>query len=269
MIKLKLLYKNPLSLQPLIAQDQGFFKKNKVDVHIDSIKALPQFNMDDITANVGDVTRILDKALVGDDLLITSDLTETIKLILCEDYKEKKELNILCATEQSLGIYTEYFLNKENLNYNLISLKDPNKRYDMLNNNTVDGACLIEPFIHPQLKNGYKVVFEAKNYKHNYTCWAFKKDYATKEPKKVLAFHKSLNEATTYFNSLSYDEKISYAKKLTPFDNSLNNLYGNMIFTEDKEYIFEDLKSAYDWKCEKNKDYKNININNMIFKWDK
>ncbi len=268
MINLKLFHKNPLSLQPLIAQNKGFFEKNNVEVDINMIDYLPQFDMSKNTANVGDVTRIFESIHNGIDLVITSDLTETMKIILIDDYKEKEELTIICSEEQSLRIYTEYFFKKKYIQYKILTNVNPAERLSLLNKKMVDGACLIEPFIFFQQSNGYTVVYEGKNHKHNYTCWAFKKDYAVKNREKVLAFHKSLNEATEYFNNLDKEEKLNYAHKLMKFDKNLNNYYSNLIFEKDKQYKFEDLKVAYDWKVNRNSKFKNININNIIFSWD-
>ncbi len=268
MINLRLLYKNPLSLEPIIAQKEGFFKKNKVEVKLDLIGHFPAFDMTKVTANVGDVTRIFERISSGEKLIITSDLTRTMKLILIDGYENKKHLKILSSSDQSLGIYTEYFCKKKNISFEFIVQKDMLKRIEMLKNKEVDGACMIDPFTIPFINNGYKLVYEGKDHVDNYTCWAFKKDYVDNNFLEVINFHKSLNEASIFWNNLSKDKKVQYAHDVLDFDDILDEYYSNLVFNQDKEYDKNALKNCLDWKIKKTpnikKDYKDV-----ILKWKK
>ncbi len=267
MIKLKLLYKNPLSLPPLIAMDKGFFNKNKVNVDIEPVVNLPGFHMDSVTANVGDTTRIFENINNGIDMIITSDLTRTMKLILCDDYKSKGKLKIISSPNQSLGIYTEQFMKKSGLDYELILETNLAKRVEILKSGKADGACMIDPFLIPFIGNGFNVVYEGKSNEHNYTCWAFRKEYVNKNSQAVFDFHKSINEAGAYYNNLSCDEKVKYAKKLLNFDDELDEYYSNLQFEEDKQYSNEALKTCFDWKIRKEPHLRNIKIDNIILQW--
>ncbi len=266
MINLRLLYKNPLSLQPIIAKKEGFFKKNNVKVNIEIIGHFPAFDMSKVTANVGDVTRIFERISAGEELIITSDLTRTMKLILIEGYENKKHLKILSSKDQSLGIYTEYFCKKNNISFEFVVQKDMIKRIELLKNKEVDGACMIDPFTIPFIDKGYKLVYEGKNHKDNYTCWAFKKEYVENNLIDVLNFHKSLNEAANFWNNLDKDDKLKYAHSVLDFDKTLDDYYKNLYFNQDKEYDENALKNALKWKLSKTdnlkKEYKDV-----ILKW--
>ncbi len=268
MIKLRLLYKNPLSLEPIIAQKEGFFKNNGVNVDVEIIGHFPSFDMSKVTANVGDVTRVFERISNGEDLVITSDLTRTMKLILIDGYKEKKHLRILSSSDQSLGIYTEYFCKKNNISFEFVVEKNMLKRIELLKEKKVDGACMIDPFTIPFIGNGYELVYEGKDHQDNYTCWAFKREYLSNNLEEVLNFHKSLNQASTFWNNLNKKEKVMYAHEVLEFDEVLDEYYSNLVFEQDQEYNQKALENCLKWKLKKTpelkKEYKDV-----ILKWKK
>ncbi len=268
MINLRLLYKNPLSLQPIIAEREGFFKENDVSVKVDLIGHFPAFDMSKVTANVGDVTRIFERISNGEDLVITSDLTRTMKLILIKGYEKKKHLRILASKDQSLGIYTEYFCKKNNISFEFIVEKNMLKRIELLKNKKVDGACMIDPFTIPFINNGYELVYEGKNHKDNYTCWAFKREYVEKNYNEVINFHKALNKASIFWNNLKKEEKLNYAREVLEFEKDLDWYYSTLRFEQDKEYKKEALNNCLEWKLLKTKNLKK-EYKDVILKWKK
>lgn len=269
MIKIKLIKANPLSLQPMIALHHGFFKSHGVEVDVELLETLKPFYIDDTTANVGDVTRIFEHIYNGRDMIITSDLTRTMKLILKDNYKEKEELVLGFSPNQSLGIYCEEFLESNNIKYVNIPATSIAQRRSQVMTNTLDGVCMIDPFLNEAINNGYKVAYEGKNHQYNYTCWAFKKEFVDNHKQDVLNFHKALNEAGQYFNSLGEQEKILLALKYLNIDESLYDYYKNFKFCIDSEYSREALETAYKWKVSKDNYLKDIDISNIILKWDK
>ncbi len=269
MIKLKLNRFNPLTLTPLIAKEQGYFDEENLEVEVELFKIRKPFQMDDTTANVGDVTRIFELVYNGLDMVITSDLTRTMKLILRDEWQNKDKLDIIISPNQSLGIYGEEFFKELGIDYNIVSGGNVYEREVLLKSGEIDGALMIDPFLIPFINHGYQLVFEGKNHIHNYTCWAFRKSYADKYPQNVLAFHSALNKAGQYFNSLSYSEKIDYAKHLLSFEDNLDDYYGNFVFEEDREYSSDALHACFNWKIKQDEYLKSLLIDNLIFKWSK
>ncbi len=264
---IELLDKNPLSLEPIIACEFGIFASNGVQVEYGKVPSFPAFDMTRVDANVGDTTRIFERLRDGEDLIITSDLTRTMKLMLCDDYKQKKTLKILAASEQSLGIYTEYFMAKNNLKFEYVIETNMQKRVEMIRRGEVDGACMIDPFLHEFIGKGYSFVYEGKNHTNNYTCWAFHRQFDIENPGVIKKFHKSLNEASLVWNNLSKDEKLQFAKKYLVFASELDDYYKNLTFNEDREYKQEDLRACFEWKKQKTPSVANVDISKVIYKW--
>ncbi len=268
MIKLALLTKNPLSLQPLIAEEQGFFAKYNLAVEIDKIGHFPAFKMDDVTAQVGDTTRIFEHLKRGNDLIITSDLTRTMKLIIRDDYKPGTKLKILAAKSQSLGIYTEEYCKQNQIEFEYVTETSMQKRVAMIADKQVDGACMIDPFLIQFIGNGYQLVDEGKNYSDNYTCWAFKRQYLIEYGwENIYNFHRALNEASQYYNQLSAKEKIATVKKHLDYQDELKTYYEQLTFAKESEYSADTLAKCYAWKCQKEPEYLGLDLTEVIFKW--
>ncbi len=267
MIKLEVLDKNPLSLEPLVASKFGFFKQNDVDVEIGYVPSFPAFDMTKVTANVGDTTRIFERIAAGEELVITSDLTRTMKLILRDDYKQHGKLKLLAAEDQSLGIYTEYYCSKNNIEFEYLTERSFIKRREMIKNGEVDGACMIDPFLIDFIGNGYFVAYEGKNHPHNYTCWAFHKEFYTNNPTQVEKFHLSLNQASEYWNQLAAEEKLNLAKELLVVTEDLEDFYRNLTFNQDKPYTRAALDTCYEWKCSKTPGLEKINLDDILISW--
>ncbi len=269
MIKLEVLNRNPLSLEPLIADKMGYFKNNCVEVEVGIVTAFPPFDMSQVTANVGDVTRIFERLATGEELVITSDLTRTMKLILAEDYDPRKTLKILAATDQSLGIYTEYYCEKLGIDFEYFVPTDRSfdARRKLIANNLVDGACMIDPFLIDFIDNGYKVAYEGKDHEHNYTCWAFHKQFYDENPEQVVSFHKSLNQASLYWNNLPADQKLELAKELLIVPETLHDFYKNLTFNQDKPYTRQALETAYKWKCGKTAGLEDLDLSDVLITW--
>ncbi len=270
MIKIGLLEKNPLSLQPLLAEELGLFKKYNLDVEIKKIGHFPAFAMETVTAQVGDTTRIFERLNQGEDLVITSDLTRTMKLILRSDVDKSKRLKILAAETQSLGIYTEYYLKKNGYQFEFISELSMQKRVEMIRTKSVDGACMIDPFLIEFIGHGYDLVYEGKEYPNNFTCWAFHREYIDMYGEQnVLNFHKALNEAGEHYNCLSPLAKVNAVKKHLTYNDGLKTFYENFEFQCDGEYQVEALNECYLWKCQKNPELKGQDLSEVILKWNK
>lgn len=267
MIKLEVLDKNPLSLEPLLAAKWGYFKANNVDVKIGYVPSFPAFDMTKVTANVGDTTRIFERLASGEELVITSDLTRTMKLILRDDYKQHGKLKLLAAEDQSLGIYTEFYCNQHNIEFEYLTERSFVKRREMIKSGEVDGACMIDPFLIDFIDNGYFIAYEGKHHEHNYTCWAFHKEYYDNNPEAVINFHKSLNQVSTRWNDLSGDEKLALAEELLVVPTDLHDFYRELTFNQDKPYTRAALETCYQWKCKKTPGLENINLDDVLISW--
>lgn len=269
MIKLEVLNRNPLSLEPLIAEKMGYFKNNNVDVEIGIVTSFPPFDMSRVTANVGDITRIFERLATGEKLVVTSDLTRTMKLILKDNYDRNKTLKILAAQDQSLGIYTEYYCQQNGIDFEYFVPTDRSfdTRRELIKNGDVDGACMIDPFLIDFIGNGYQVAYEGKNHEHNYTCWAFHKEYYDNNPEAVANFHKSLNQASDYWNELSDDDKLTLANELLLVPSGLDNFYKQLTFNHDKPYTKAALETSYEWKKTKTPGLDNLNLEEVLITW--
>lgn len=267
MIKLEVLDKNPLSLVPLLAKKLGYFDNEVLEVEIGYVPSFPAFDMTKVTANVGDTTRIFERIKSGEDLIITSDLTRTMKLILCDDYLKKNKLKILASETQSLGIYTEQFFKEKGLEFEYVIETNMQKRIALIKSGQVDGACMIDPFLIEFIGNGYFIAYEGKSDEHNYTCWAFHRRYHEQNPGNVIKFHKSMNKAIVTWNQYSKEEKLKIAKEMLVVPEHLNDYYQTLEFIEDKAYKQIDLEKCYEWKCQKTPDVKGLNLTEMILKW--
>lgn len=267
MIKLEVLDKNPLSLEPLIAAKFGIFEKNNVDVSINYVPSFPAFDMTKVTANVGDTTRIFERIASGEELVITSDLTRTMKLVLRDDYKQIKKLKLLAAEDQSLGIYTEFFCQQNNIEFEYLTERSFELRRTMLANHEVDGACMIDPFLIDFIDDGYFIAYEGKNHQHNFTCWAFHREYYDNNPQSVLNFHKSLNEASIYWNNLQPEAKLELANELLVVLPKLDDFYRNLTFNQDQAYSLDALEACYKWKCAKTPGLEGIDLESLLITW--
>ncbi len=268
MIKLQLLFRNPLSLQVLLAEYYGFFKHYNVDVDMELIDYFPAFDMSNVNANVGDTTRIFERLNNGENLIITADLSRTMKLILKDDYKKDKPLNILVSKEQSLGIYNDYFFKSNNMDYIPHESKGIEQRIKLLKNQEVDGAFMIAPFLEQFIGNGYSVVYEGIDHFDNYTCWAFKKEYVDNNRDNVLNFHLAINDAIVKFNKLSASEKLHISKKLLNIDSSLYEFYSNLSFELSKEYSIKTLDRVQKYKNELEGNIYNYDLEGLVLKWN-
>ncbi len=267
MIKLQVLDKNPLSLIPIIAKKRGIFTKYDVEVEIGYVPSFPAFDMTKVTANVGDTTRIFERLNAGEDLIITSDLTRTMKLILCDDYHTKKKLKILSSNDQSLGIYTEEYMRANNLEFEYIHERNLMKRVELIKSGAVDGACMIDPFLIEFINHGYFVAYEGKNNQHNYTCWAFHRKYYEKNPQSVLSFHYAMNEAIVFWNNLTENQKYELAKKTLVVPTHLEDYYRQLTFEKDQAYKEADLKACFEWKCQKSPEVIGLDLTDVLLKW--
>ncbi len=268
MIKISLIKANPLSIQPMIALKKGMFEKYGLEVTVKLNEKLSPFYIEDTTANVGDITRIFEHIYNGTDMIVTSDLTRTMKLIVCDDYNKKDKLRLSFSPNQSLGIYSEAYLSKNRIEYENIESNSIAHRKGLMTSNLLDGACMIDPFLNEFIGNGYRVLFDGNDFKDNYTCWAFRKEYVVKNKQNVINFHKALNEAGQYFNNLSGEEKIGIAYELLDIDECLEDYYSKFEFIEDREYSFNALQNAYNWKITKDEHLRDMDITNIILKWD-
>lgn len=269
MIKLELLNRNPLSLEPLIANKMGYFKNNNVDVQIGMVTSLPPFDMSRVTANVGDITRIFERLATGEKLVVTSDLTRTMKLILKTDVDTSKTLKILAATDQSLGIYTEYYCKQNGIDFEYYIPTDRSfdARRKLITDGIVDGACMIDPFLIDYVGNGYDIAYEGKDHEHNYTCWAFHKEYYDQNPEAVAGFHKSLNQASTYWNNLSGDQKLALAQELLLVPTDWEQFYKQLTFNQDKPYTRVALETSYAWKQTKTPGLEGLDLEDVLITW--
>lgn len=267
MIRLQLLDKNPLSLEPILAKELGIFEKNGVEVSYEMVTSFPAFDMTKVDANVGDTTRIFERLTAGEDLIITSDLTRTMKLMLRDDYKQFDKLKILASEDQSLGIYTEYYTKLHGIEFEYVIERNMKKRVELITSGAVDGACMIDPFLIDFIGNGFFLAYEGKEYPHNYTCWAFHRSFDNENPGQIKQFHKSLNEASDYWNNLTPEDKLKLAYKYLDVWPSLEDYYKSLEFNQDSEYTKEALDTCYEWKCLKTPSVSNLDLSGVIYKW--
>lgn len=264
---IELLDKNPLSIQPILATQLGLFTNNGIEVKYGMVSSFPAFDMTKVDANVGDTTRIFERLTNGEDLVITSDLTRTMKLMLCDDYKAKQKLRILSSGDQSLGIYTEFFAQKAGIEFEYVIERNIQNRLKMIRRGEVDGACMIDPFLFEFIGEGYHIAYEGKCHPYNYTCWAFHRSFINANPGFVDKFHKSLNQATDIWNAMPKQEKLNFARKHLDVANHLFDYYRNLQFVHDKEYDREALIACYEWKRRKSPEVAGLDLAEVIYKW--
>ncbi len=268
MIKLQLLDQNPLSLQVVLADVFGLFKKYNVDIKYEMISFFPAFDMTKVNGQVGDVTRVFERIADGEEIIITGDLSKTMKLILIDGYQDKDELTLLASPDQSLGIYNEFYCSANNIKFKCHEERSIAKRVELLKNKRVDGAFMIDPFLFEFIGIGYELVYDGKSHPDNYTCWAFDKSFLNNNKEMVLNFHHAINEGIEKFNKLSKGEKLKLAKEHLNFEEKLNAYYEELFFDQTTQYSDQVLKRAFKWKCSKNSGLHNINIEDIILLWN-
>ena len=206
------------SIPFIIAEEQGFFKEEGVNVELQHFKsamdrdsALQSGNLD---GGVSDMLAAGFAKAGGFDVKITSATNGNYCLIAgtanpAKNITDMKGQNISVSKNTIIEFVLDEMLTQNNMNENDINktvIPQIPTRLEMLQNGQLDGAVLPEPMGSIAVKNGSHFINSANDMKINPGVIVFTTDSIDQKSEAIKAMYRAYNKAIDYLNNTPQDQ---------------------------------------------------------------
>ncbi|MEF9959204.1 MAG: hypothetical protein RSF92_02065 [Niameybacter sp.] len=245
--------KNPLIIPALIAKQRGIFAKRGLEVELDlaedfTFDGNSPFREGKSDAMMGDLTFFFYMLEQGKKAVLTSNLTRTIHLVgrkgLTPPYKGIK---VGVNRKGLFRLYLENDLKALVPEAQIVWLNNSYERIQALECGEIDALVAIEPFVSDLTDKGHTILWSTRSSDKNLVMWAFDQDFYENHRESVYAFHEALEEAGTYFNGLSGEEKVRLCHEELGYLEAFASRMSQFNFEPQAPIRLEDFKVCMEW----------------------
>lgn len=252
-INLNLIRINPLVVPVILAEELGIFKRHNVEVNLKlqedfEFKGNSDFLDGTVHAMMGDTTFFFYMLEKGKRAIITSDLTPTISLVGRKDLEDNlQEITVGVNRTGLFRLLLENDLKDMLPKVKIKWINNTYERIEALNKGEIDSLVAIEPFVSNIVEEGGKILWSLESSNKNLVMWAFDEDFYNENKQQVLSFHKAVDEAAMYFNSLKEDEKENIVMDICKYNSTLARKMRKFQFKKTEEYKVDDYNLCQEW----------------------
>jgi NitT/TauT family transport system substrate-binding protein len=223
------------SLPFIIAEHNGYFKKEGIEVKIEHFKSAADRDTALQTEKIdGAISDMLAVVFFNDnnfDVKITSKTDGSFKLIAGKDSGISK---VEQSAGKSIGIskntiieyLTDRIIESSNIDINLtqkIAIPKIPTRLEMLNNAKLDMATLPEPLASAAISTGGKVISSSDKLGINPGVMMFTKDAMTTKPEEIKALYRAYNKSIEFLKKEKKESYIDFVIKEAGFPDTVKN----------------------------------------------
>jgi len=223
------------SLPFIIAQHNGYFKEEGVQVKIEHFKSAADRDTALQTGKIhGAVSDMLSVVFFNDskfDVKITSKTDGSFKLIAGADSGISKMQQV---AGKSIGIskntiieyLTDRIMESSNIDVNLpkkVAIPKIPTRLEMLDNGKLDMATLPEPLASTAIASGGKVLSSSDKLNINPGVMLFTADAMKSKSEEIKAFYRAYNKAIKFLNTEKPESYIDFVIKEAGFPESVKS----------------------------------------------
>lgn len=249
------------SLPVYIAEKEGFFKDEGLDLDLQSFKspkdrdaALTSGHLDGANTDLIAVSTYyqggLDVQVVSQSNGTFSILTNNDEIKNLADLKDKK---VGIAKNQAPYYFLDEALQKDNLSVADIAYEEVPQipvRVELVKNKKIDATVVPEPFRTIGLANGLKELGNSNELKIDATVFGFTGETLKENKKAVEAFYRGYNKGVDYINEKSMDDYYDVMKEKIGFTDKIKDSVELPKYTHAEQIKSEQLTSAFDWSKE-------------------
>lgn len=211
------------ALPIILAKEEGFFKKQGLDVAIKTFSSPNDRNVaiqaKEIDGTISDVMTEATFKKNGVNMTITSGILEDFKILTSPQSKIKdiKELNgkkVTLVPNFILEYIMDEFATRNNFTYEIVDIPSFSARSESLMSGKVDGAVYTEPQASMLAEKGANIVGSSKEAGIKGGTIQFMDNVLKSRPDDIKAFYNAYNEAIEFMNS--HDAK-DYASTLSQY----------------------------------------------------
>ncbi|WEG73673.1 ABC transporter substrate-binding protein [Vagococcus intermedius] len=244
---------NPLVLPVILAKELGFFDKRKVEVELrladDFVfQGKNEFLLGEVDAVMGDTTFFFYYLEEGKQAKITSNLTRTIQLV--DNGMTDDETTFVVGVNRRglFRFFQQYFMPEQLKNASLKWLNNTYERMEAMRKGEINSLVAIEPFIADvQTEFNSRVVWHSNQIEHYFVMWCFDSQFVEENPQTVRHFHEALEEASSYFNQLSAEDKVITYQTYAKVPLAKAEAMSQFNFEEQKNYQSDDFNLCQKW----------------------
>lgn len=251
------------SLPFIIAEHNGYFKEEGIEVQIEHFKSAADRDTALQTEKIhGAISDMLAVVFFNDNdfnVKITSKTDGSFKLIAGKNSGISK---IEQATGKSVGIskntiieyLTDRILQRSNIDINLtqkVAIPKIPTRLEMLNNAKLDMATLPEPLASTALTNGGKILSSSDELGINPGVMLFTKDAIASKPEEIKALYKAYDKAVKFLNEEKQETYIDFVIKEAGFPESIRNTLTLPNYSKASMCSEKELEEVLTWLREK------------------
>lgn len=244
---------NPLVLPVILAKERGIFEKHDVDVMLELaddfiFQGKAAFLNGEVDAQMGDTTFFFYYLKDGKDAVITSTLTRTIQLA---GYKNSKYLTDFRVGINRTGLFrffAETYLYDVLPKTSYVYINNTYERMEKLKAHQIDGLVAIDPFISEVLAiPDTEVIWHSNELDACYVMWCFDANFVKENPQDVKNFHLALEEAQSYFNHQTSEEKINLLTNYCHLPIEKAQAFAEFNYEEQRNYSELDFMLLQEW----------------------
>lgn len=249
------------SLPVYIAEKEGFFKEEGLDLDLQSFKspkdrdaALTSGHLDGANS---DLIALSTYRQGGLDVKVVSQSTGTFSISTSNDeiktIADLKGKKVGIAKNQAPYYFLDEALKKENLSVSDVVYEEVPQipvRVELTKNKKVDATVVPEPFRTIGLANGLKELGNSNDLDINATVFGFTADSLSKNKKAVEAFYRGYNKGVDFINEKSMDAYYDVMKEKIGFTDEIKDNVSLPKYTHAEQVKKEQVVNAFEWSKE-------------------
>ncbi|MGO3732385.1 MAG: ABC transporter substrate-binding protein [Vagococcus sp.] len=246
------------SLPVYIAEKEGFFKEEGLDLHLESFKspkdrdtALTSNNLDG--ANT-DLIALSAYRQGGMDVKIVSQSIGTFSVLTGNDdiqsLTDLKGKTVGYTKNQAPYYFLDEAVEKENLAITDVGYEEVPQipvRIELVTNHKIDATVVPEPFRTIGLSHGLRELGNSHDLNIQSTIFAFTDTSLEKNPDAIKAFYRGYNKGVDYINSEPLDNYYNVLKEKIGFSDEIKKDVTLPTYTHAKQIDATQVKNALDW----------------------
>lgn len=263
------------SLPLIIANHNGYFKEEGVDVKIEHFKSAADRDTALQTGKIhGAISDMLAVVFFNDnkfDVKITSKTDGSFKLIAGKDsnitkIEESAGKSIGISKNTIIEYLTDRIMEGSNIDVNSpqkVAVPKIPTRLEMLNNGKLDMATLPEPLASTAISDGGKILSSSDKLGINPGVMLFTKDAITSKPEEIKAFYRAYNKAIKFIKDEKPESYIHFVIKESGFPESVKSTLSLPIYTEAAMPTEKELDEVLNWLQAKKLTPNNYTLKNL------
>ena len=263
------------SLPFIIAEHNGYFKEEGIDVKIEHFKSAADRDTALQTGKIdGAISDMLAVVFFNDnkfDVKITSKTDGSFKLISGKNSNISK---IDEAPGKSIGIskntiieyLTDRIMESSNIDINSpqkVAIPKIPTRLEMLNNGKIDMATLPEPLASTAISTGGKVLSSSDKLGINPGVMLFTNDAVTSKPDEIKALYVAYNKAVKFLNEEKPESYIDFVIQEAGFPDSVKSTLTLPNYSKASMPSEKELDEVISWLKAKELTHNNYTLQNL------